>query len=133
MNRSVAQLLLCGLLSAPAAAAVEPLFAPADNSGLDKTARQQEATSRMHFVLVMKSHFDIGYSALARDAEHEYRTTMIDRALETMEQNAKVAGPREQFVWTIPGWPMPTILWDGKIVTPVKAFAPLSLGLVAAE
>ena len=68
----------------------------------------------MHFVVVMKSHFDIGYSALARDVEHEYRTTMIDRALETMEQNARLAGPGEQFVWTIPGWPMQTILWDGQ-------------------
>jgi len=68
----------------------------------------------MHFVLVMKSHFDIGYSALARDVEHEYRTTMIDRALETMEEHARVAGPDEPFVWTIPGWPMVTILWEGQ-------------------
>lgn len=67
-----------------------------------------------HFVVVSKSHFDIGYSALARDVEHEYRTTMIDRALATMEENARVAGPGEQFVWTIPGWPMQTILWDGQ-------------------
>lgn len=62
----------------------------------------------------MKSHFDIGYSALARDVEHEYRTTMIDRALETMEENARGAGPGEQFVWTIPGWPMQTMLWEGQ-------------------
>lgn len=48
----------------------------------------------MHFVLVMKSHFDIGYSALARDVEHEYRTTMIDRALETLE------GGNFAFFWT---------------------------------
>lgn len=90
------------------------LLAQADNYGPDRTARAQDSTNQMHFVLVMKSHFDIGYSALARDVEHEYRTTMIDRALETMEQNAKVAGPGEQFVWTIPGWPMQTILWDGQ-------------------
>jgi alpha-mannosidase len=75
---------------------------------------QETPQGAMHFVLVSKSHFDIGYSALARDVEHEYRTTMIDRALETMEQNAKTAGPGEQFVWTIPGWPMQTILWDGQ-------------------
>jgi len=61
-----------------------------------------------------KATLDLGYSALARDVEHEYRTTMIDRALETMEQNTQVAGPDEQFVWTIPGWPMQTILWDGQ-------------------
>lgn len=89
-------------------------FAQADDYGPDRTARTRESTHPMHFVLVMKSHFDIGYSALARDVEHEYRTTMIDRALETMEENARVAGPGEQFVWTIPGWPMQTILWEGQ-------------------
>ena len=94
--------------------ASQPVFAQADDYGPDKAVRQQESAAPMHFVLVSKSHFDIGYSALARDVEHEYRTTMIDRALETMEQNAQVAGPDEQFVWTIPGWPMQTILWDGQ-------------------
>lgn len=95
-------------------ASVRPLCAQADNDGPDRTARKAGATNAMHFVLVMKSHFDLGYSALARDVEHEYRTTMIDRALETMDENARVAGPGEQFVWTIPGWPMETILGEGQ-------------------
>jgi hypothetical protein len=102
------------ILTMLAPLSLAPLFAQADNYGPDKTARRSDSTNQLHFVLVMKSHFDIGYSALARDVEHEYRTTMIDRALETMEQNARVAGPGEQFVWTIPGWPMQTILWDGQ-------------------
>jgi hypothetical protein len=102
--------LLLALAPIPAAL----LLAQADNYGPDATARARDSAAPLHFVLVMKSHFDIGYSALARDVEHEYRTTMIDRALETMEQNAKVAGPGEQFVWTIPGWPMQTILWEGQ-------------------
>ncbi len=114
MHRSLIRLVLFGLLPALAATSVPSLFAQADDYGRDKTARAQASANQMHFVLVMKSHFDIGYSALARDVEHEYRTTMIDRALETMEQNARVAGPGEQFVWTIPGWPMQTILWDGQ-------------------
>ncbi len=106
--------LLAVVLAAVFAVAAESLLAQANSYGSDNTARTQDSSNQMHFVLVMKSHFDIGYSALARDVEHEYRTTMIDRALETMEQNAKVAGPGEQFVWTIPGWPMQTILWDGQ-------------------
>ncbi len=105
---------LIPLLSAVTLLAPASVLAQADNYGPDYTARTQESTNGMHFVLVMKSHFDIGYSALARDVEHEYRTTMIDRALETMEENARVAGPGEQFVWTIPGWPMQTILWEGQ-------------------
>lgn len=91
-----------------------PVLAQASDFGPDTAARRGESTNAMHFVLVMKSHFDLGYSALARDVEHEYRTTMIDRALATLEENARVAGPGEQFVWTIPGWPMETILWDGQ-------------------
>jgi len=102
------------LLFVLAVASAQNAVAQADNYGPDKTDRKPESKDQMHFVVVSKSHFDIGYSALARDVEHEYRTTMIDRALETMEQNAKVAGPNEQFVWTIPGWPMQTILWEGQ-------------------
>lgn len=89
-------------------------FAQADDYGPDTTARTGESVRPMHFVLVVKTHFDIGYSALARDVEHEYRTTMIDRALATMEDHARLAGPGESFVWTVPGWPMETILWEGQ-------------------
>ncbi|MEI8041882.1 MAG: hypothetical protein WCL11_10765, partial [Verrucomicrobiota bacterium] len=108
------RLVLLLVLATLATTLEQSILAQADNYGPGSTTRKQESTNEMHFVLVSKSHFDIGYSALARDVEHEYRTTMIDRALETMEQNAKVAGPGEQFVWTIPGWPMQTILWDGQ-------------------
>jgi len=86
----------------------------ADDYGEDQQPQQDGSTEPMHFVIVSKTHFDIGYSALARDVIHEYRTTMIDRALTTIEQNAKVAAPDEGYVWTIPGWPMRTILWDGQ-------------------
>jgi alpha-mannosidase len=68
----------------------------------------------MHFVIVSKTHFDIGYSALARDVEHEYRTTMIDRALATIDAHGKGAEGGPGYVWTVPGWPMRTILWDGQ-------------------
>jgi len=68
----------------------------------------------MHFVIVSKTHFDIGYSALARDVVHEYRTTMIDRALATIEAHGKGAEGGPGYVWTVPGWPMRTILWEGQ-------------------
>ena len=66
MNRFDVQLLVCAFLAVPAVASVEPLLAQADNYGPDKTVRKQEAANQMHFVLVMKSHFDIGYSARTR-------------------------------------------------------------------
>ena len=75
----------------------------ADDYGEDQQARTDGSSEPVHFVIVSKTHFDIGYSALARDVIHEYRTTMIDRALATIEQNAKVASPDEGYVWTVPG------------------------------
>jgi hypothetical protein len=72
------------------------------------------ADGQRHFVIVSKTHFDIGYSALARDVEHEYRTTMIDRALATIEAHGQGAEGGPGYVWTVPGWPMRTILWEGQ-------------------
>lgn len=83
MTKPTIQTLLASLIVTLVAASGDTLFAQADNDGPDNTPRTRESTNRMHFVLVSKSHFDIGYSALARDVEHEYGTTMIDRALET--------------------------------------------------
>ena len=71
---------------------------------------KDSSSEQMHFVIVSKTHFDIGYSALARDVEHEYRTTMIDRALATIEAHGKGAEGGPGYVWTVPGWPMCTIL-----------------------
>jgi alpha-mannosidase len=63
-------------------------------------------------VIVYKTHFDIGYSAPARDVIHGYRTKMMDEALAAVEYNR--TRPRsEQFVWTIAGWPMKQMLAPG--------------------
>lgn len=80
----------------------------------DQEKLKDNSGEQMHFVIVSKTHFDIGYSALARDVEHEYRTTMIDRALATIEAHGKGAEGGPGYVWTVPGWPMRTILWEGQ-------------------
>jgi hypothetical protein len=60
-------------------------------------------------VIVYKTHFDIGYTQLARDVCHQYRTEMADKVLEAIERNANQ--PKEkQFVWTLSGYPMSQIL-----------------------
>lgn len=64
-------------------------------------------------VIVYKTHFDIGYSEMARNVVHNYRTTMLDNVLENVRRNADQPKAR-QFVWTIPGWPMRQILWEGQ-------------------
>ncbi|MBP7051431.1 MAG: hypothetical protein KBE65_10490 [Phycisphaerae bacterium] len=66
-------------------------------------------------IITFKTHFDIGYTDFASNVVQRYRATMIDQALKVVDQNRGL--PREQqFVWTIPGWPMAKILedWDGQ-------------------
>ncbi len=67
-------------------------------------------------VLVFKTHFDIGYTDMAANVVHQYRTKMIDQALAVVDANRGLP-PEEQFVWTIPGWPMTKILedWPGQL------------------
>lgn len=66
-------------------------------------------------IIVFKTHFDIGYTDMASNIVQKYRTTMIDDALKVVEQNRDLP-PAQQFVWTIPGWPMHKILedWPGQ-------------------
>lgn len=64
-------------------------------------------------IVVYKTHFDIGYSDLARNVVHKYRTEMLDHALDNIEKNSN-SPKEEQFVWTVPGWPMKQILWEGQ-------------------
>lgn len=64
-------------------------------------------------VIVYKTHFDLGYTARANDVIHEYRTEMADRLLDAIERN-KNQPKDKQFVWTLSGYPMKQILWDGQ-------------------
>ena len=64
-------------------------------------------------IVVFKTHFDIGYTDMAGKVVQQYRTSMIDRATGLIEEN-RTQPPREQFVWTLPGWPMTQALWEGQ-------------------
>jgi alpha-mannosidase len=66
-------------------------------------------------VVVFKTHFDIGYTDMASNVVQRYRTTMIDEALTVVDQNRDLPAD-QQFVWTLPGWPMTRILedWPGQ-------------------
>ena len=64
-------------------------------------------------IVVFKTHFDIGYTDLARNVVNRYRTSMIDKALDVCD-DAKNMPPEQRFVWTVPGWPMAQILWPGQ-------------------
>jgi hypothetical protein len=81
---------------------------PEKGKDLKKPAKNLEEV-----IIVYKTHFDIGYSGLARDVVHNYRTRMVDDALSAVEFN-RTRPEEEQFVWTVAGWPMSQILWQGQ-------------------
>ena len=64
-------------------------------------------------VVVFKTHFDIGYTDLARSVVAKYRTSMIDNAL-TVCDEAKTMPAEHRFIWTLSGWPMQQVLWSGQ-------------------
>ena len=84
-----------------------------------KSATEQAGVAKpapqgvQNVIIVYKTHFDIGYTARACEVLHEYRTEMADRVLDAIDVNSKQ--PKEkQFVWTLSGWPMKQILWEGQ-------------------
>ncbi len=81
----------------------------------DGQAGQGTSPPLEEIILVFKTHFDIGYTDLAANVVQRYRTSMIDLALDVVDDSRDL--PEEKkFVWTIPGWPMSKILddWDGQ-------------------
>jgi alpha-mannosidase len=70
-------------------------------------------------ILVYKSHFDIGYTHLASETIHNYRTRTIEGAMDVVDKNKNLP-LEQQFVWTIPGWPMKKILEDWEGQTPQR-------------
>jgi hypothetical protein len=75
--------------------------APVKKAGLQKV------------IIAYKTHFDIGYTSTVHDVVHEYRTEMADRMIEAIEKN-KSQPKEKQFVWTLSGYPMQQILWEGQ-------------------
>ncbi|WP_126246660.1 glycoside hydrolase family 38 N-terminal domain-containing protein [Chitinophaga rhizosphaerae] len=55
--------------------------------------------------IVVKSHFDLGFTDLAENVFHRYRTEMMDNALKVIDQNRDLPASH-RFVWTVPGWPL---------------------------
>ncbi len=64
-------------------------------------------------IIVYKTHFDIGYSETVQQVVHDYRTSMSDYLLDVIEKN-KNQPKEKQFEWTLSGWPMKQILWEGQ-------------------
>ncbi|MGO8700921.1 MAG: glycoside hydrolase family 38 C-terminal domain-containing protein [Limisphaerales bacterium] len=64
-------------------------------------------------VVVYKTHFDIGYTDLVTNVLTRYRTKFVDGAMQAIDHSRSLP-PGEQFVWTVPGWPLKEMLWSGQ-------------------
>ena len=102
-------------LDAPA----ELKLAPVANAAALVEQAHKKSGAVEQIIVVFKTHFDIGYTDMASNIVTKYRTTMIDQALAVVDQNRDLPAA-QQFVWTIPGWPMSKILEDWPGQTPER-------------
>ncbi|TAJ15485.1 hypothetical protein DMA11_00925 [Marinilabiliaceae bacterium JC017] len=70
---------------------------------------QQPNTDTEEVIIAFKTHFDIGYTDLAATVVKKYQTTMIESALEAVDQSRQQPAG-EHFIWTMPSWPMKAVL-----------------------
>lgn len=73
---------------------------------LDKGSQQATVED---IIIVFKMHFDIGYTDWAESVLQKYTTSMIHETLHSVEITDSLP-LSEQFIWTLPGWPMKYIL-----------------------
>lgn len=64
-------------------------------------------------IVVFKTHFDIGYTDWAANVRHNYSNSMIEGALEVIEQSRELSEDL-RFKWIISGWPMREMLTHSK-------------------
>jgi hypothetical protein len=55
--------------------------------------------------IVVKSHFDLGYTDQVENVFRRYRAEMMDNALKVIDEN-RMQPKESRFVWTVPGWPL---------------------------
>jgi len=60
-------------------------------------------------VVVFKMHVDIGYTDWAEGVLQKYSNELLDQTLQSIEETSKLP-KSEQFVWTIPSWPLKYML-----------------------
>ncbi|MCI7357719.1 MAG: hypothetical protein MSK40_08465, partial [Parabacteroides sp.] len=60
-------------------------------------------------VIVFKMHFDIGYTDWSESILQKYTTSMMGETLHSVQQTDSLP-VADQFVWTLPGWPVKYML-----------------------
>ena len=55
-------------------------------------------------ILVIKTHFDIGFTKLSREILEDYAGEMLNRVVETCQATRDMG--ELAYVWTMPAWPL---------------------------
>jgi len=90
------------------------IFQNAFSQDVQQTQIQEKPTIKK-VILVFKTHVDIGFTDFASLVVKKYQTSIIDSALIVADLN-RHKPKNEQFVWTLPGWPLYQIAkdWPGQ-------------------
>lgn len=110
------------LLAALTLALAWPVLAetPASDAGKKLPDSQRDQWPQLEeIIVVFKTHFDIGYTHRVKDLLPYYRTQMIDSALNAMDK-MKALPADQQFLWTMPGWPLLKAAEDWPGQTPAR-------------
>lgn len=81
--------------------------------GMKTAFTQPETTKVQEVIVVFKTHFDIGYTDWAANVTHNYAGSMVEGALDIIEQSKKMP-QGQQFQWIVAGWPMKVMLANSK-------------------
>ena len=79
------------------------------HSGTDDINHGTSKNQVTDIVVVFKMHVDIGYTNWAEGVLQKYSGEMLAETLESIEETSSLP-KEEQFVWTIPGWPLKYLL-----------------------
>ncbi|MGJ7032461.1 glycoside hydrolase family 38 C-terminal domain-containing protein [Niabella hirudinis] len=85
-----------------------PLFVQAQIAAVD-AGKGTAAGNVTDIVVAFKMHVDIGYTDWAESVLQKYAGPMLDKTLRSIDETA-VLPKAEQFVWTIPAWPLQYML-----------------------
>jgi Glycosyl hydrolases family 38 N-terminal domain/Glycosyl hydrolases family 38 C-terminal beta sandwich domain/Glycosyl hydrolases family 38 C-terminal domain len=79
-----------------------PLSGQINHTLTDEGIKNDEVTD---IVVVFKMHVDIGYTNWAEAVLHNYSNEMLEETLKSIDETSPLT-KSEQFVWTIPAWPL---------------------------
>jgi hypothetical protein len=82
-------------------------------------AQQPQSHAEREVIVIIKTHFDIGYTHKVKELVDLYQTRMIDKAMDIMDETSGLP-VEQQFAWTCPGWVMSKVLEDWQGQTPER-------------